>query len=191
MKKEYPPIELTPELKSLVKAVFMAKAWVETVHPIVTGYQRAILEEIGGTDEEGNPVIDPNMSYCLSEEEFRRYSARCDEEAARNKLKHGPECCPLLEAEEVERKAKRALGEYMIPRLPGFGRYTYDDFTSFVYNNDNSIKRDKLGRMMFKRDEMIELILRLLVPQMAEELQQICNHSKVSDVSNIVERYKT
>ena len=41
MQKNKNPLELTPELKSLVKSVVMAKAWVETVHPIVIGYQKA------------------------------------------------------------------------------------------------------------------------------------------------------
>lgn len=173
MQKNKNPLELTPELKSLVKSVVMAKAWVETVHPIVIGYQKAILQEITAVDEEGKPIIDPNLSYLMDDGKAEVYFAKCEEEAAKNNLKHKPECCPLLEAESVERKAKRMLGEYVLPRLPGFEKMTFDTLVRFAKNDDDSIKRDKLGRMMFKSDEMIDLILSFLVPQMTDELEDL------------------
>lgn len=173
MQKNKNPLELTPELKSLVKAVVAAKAWVETVHPIVVGYQKAILQEIGAVDEEGRPITDPNLSYLMDDGKAKVYFARCEEEAAKNNLKHKPECCPLLEAESIERKAKRELCEYVLPRLPGFEKMTFDTLVRFAKNADDSIKRDKLGRMMFKSDEMVDLVLSFLVPQMADELKDL------------------
>lgn len=167
------PIELTPELKSLVKSVVMAKAWVEAVHPIVTGYQKAILQEISAVDDKGNPITDPNLSYLMDNKKAKVYFARCVEEAAKKKLKHELDCCPLLEAETLERKAKRALEEYVLPKLPGFEKVTHTTLGRFAKNADGSIKKDKQGRMMFKSDEIIELVLKFLVPQMADELEEL------------------
>lgn len=173
MQKTKNPIELTPELRSLVKSVVMTKAWVESIHPIVTGFQKAILQEIGATDNEGKPITNPDLSYRMDDEKAKIYFARCIEEIAKKNLKHEPDCCPLLEAETLEREAKRALGEYMIPKIPGFKNMTYDSLNRFAKNADGSIKKDKLGRMMFKSDEMIELCLKFLVPQMTDELMEL------------------
>lgn len=175
MRKNMNPYELTPELRSLIKSVVTTKVWVETVHPIVTGYQKAILKEIDATDNEGKPITDPRMSYRMDDAKAEIYFARCVEEADKKKLRHEPDCCPLLEAENLERKAKKALGEYMIPRLPGFENMTYDNFHRFAENEDGDVKRDKLGRMMFKSDELIEISLRLFVPRMADELMELTN----------------
>lgn len=166
-------IELTPELKSLVKSVVMAKAWVEVVHPIVVGYQKAVLQEINAVDPDGVPIVNPDYAFQMDEEKAQIYFRRCDEEAAKNKLEHDPECCPLLEAESAERDAKRALAQYMIPRLPGCEKLTYDNFNHYAREADGSFKRDKLGRLMFNSDELIDLILKLVGLQMADELKDL------------------
>lgn len=67
MKQNKYLIELTPELRSLVKTLVMAKAWVESVHPIVTGYQKHILKEIGAVDEKGRPITNPLMDFSMNE----------------------------------------------------------------------------------------------------------------------------
>ena len=165
------PIELTPELKSLVKATVHTMAWVETVYPIVTGYQKTILKELNAMDDENNLITEPKYSFRLSEELAKVYFSRCEEEAERNNLVHKLGCCPLLEAETAEKVAKRALGEYMLPRLPGFEKCKYEDLLSISHDSDGKVKRDKLNRYIFKSDELIDIILRFIVPQMHNELK--------------------
>lgn len=165
--------ELTPELRSLVKTLVMAKAWVESVHPIVTGYQKHILKEIGAVDEKGEPITNPLMDFSMDEGLFKIYSARCVEEAARNGLQHEPECCPLLEAESLEREAKRAFGTYIISKLPGCESMSYDDLNGFLKDADGKIKKDKLGRYMFQTELVVDAGLKILVPQMADELEEL------------------
>lgn len=169
MKKQTISFELTSELKSLVKAVVAAKLWIEVVYPIVTGYQRAILMEIGAVDNKGIPITDPKRFYLMDDEKVIIYLARCSEEADKHQLRHKPECCPLIEAESHERRAKRAFCEYIIPKLPGYEHVTYDSLNRFSKNADGSVKEDKLGRKMFIKDEIIEFVLKGLAPQIVNE----------------------
>lgn len=161
-------LELTPELKEMVKAVVHAMAWVETVRPVVIGYQTSILKEIGAADGEGNPIVTPERSYLLDEEKTGIYFSRCDEEAARNNLLHKPDCCPLLEAMSLEREAKRALVGHVLPLLPGFEMITPDRLQMLSKTRDGKLKRDRFGRLVNKEDELVELILKFTVPQIPE-----------------------
>lgn len=173
MKQNKFSIELTPELRSLVKSVIMAKAWVESIHPIVTGYQKDILKEIGAVNEKGEPITNPLMDFSMDEELFKIYFGRCAEEAARNGLQHEPECCPLLEAESLEREAKRAFGTYIFSKLPGCGDISYGSLNGFLKDADGKIKKDKLGRYMFQTELVVDAGLKILVPQMRDELEQL------------------
>lgn len=173
MKQNKFSIELTPELRSLVKSVIMAKAWVESIHPIVTGYQKDILKEIGAVNEKGEPITNPLMDFSMDEELFKIYFGRCAEEAARNGLQHEPECCPLLEAESLEREAKRAFGMYIFSKLPGCGGISYGSLNGFLKDADGKIKKDKLGRYMFQTELVVDAGLKILVPQMRDELEQL------------------
>lgn len=173
MKQNKFSIELTPELRSLVKSVIMAKAWVESIHPIVTGYQKDILKEIGAVNEKGEPITNPLMYFSMDEELFKIYFGRCAEEAARNGLQHEPECCPLLEAESLEREAKRAFGTYIFSKLPGCGDISYGSLNGFLKDADGKIKKDKLGRYMFQTELVVDAGLKILVPQMRDELEEL------------------
>lgn len=173
MKQNEFSIELTPELRSLVKSAIMSKVRVEFIHPIVTEYQKDILKEIGAVDEKGEPITNPLMDFSMDEELFKIYFARCVEEAARNGLQHDPECCPLLEAESLEREAKRAFGTYILSKLPGCGDISYDSLNGFLKDADGKIKKDKLGRYMFQTELVVDAGLKILVPQMADELEEL------------------
>ena len=173
MKQNKFSIELTPELRSLVKSVIMAKAWVESIHPIVTGYQKDILKEIGAVNEKGEPITNPLMDFSMDEELFKIYFGRCAEEAARNGLQHEPECCPLLEAESLEREAKRAFGTYIFSKLPGCGDISYGSLNGFLKDAEGKIKKDRLGRYMFQTELVVDAGLKILVPQMRDELEQL------------------
>lgn len=59
----------------------------------------------------------------------------------------------------------------MLPRLPGFEKCKYEDLLSFSHDSDGKVKRDKLNRYIFKSDELIDIILRFIVPQMHNELK--------------------
>ncbi len=173
MKQNKFSIKLTSELRSLVKSVIMAKAWVESIHPIVTGYQKDILKEIGAVNEKGEPITNPLMDFSMDEELFKIYFARCAEEAARNGLQHEPECCPLLEAESLEREAKRAFGTYILSKLPVCGDISYGSLNGFLKDADGKIKKDKQGRYMFQTELVIDAGLKILVPQMRDELEEL------------------
>lgn len=173
MKQNKFSIELTPELRSLVKSVIMAKAWVESIHPIVTGYQKDILKEIGAVNEKGEPITNPLMDFSKDEELFKIYFGRCAEEAARNGLQHEPECCPLLEAESLEREAKRAFGTYIFSKLPGCGDISYGSLNGFLKDANGKIKKDRLGRYMFQTELVVDAGLKILVPQMRDELEEL------------------
>lgn len=162
-------LELTPELKKQVITVLHARAWLETVRPIVTGYQKAILKELGAVDENGRPILKPEDAYLLDERMSAVYFTRCDEEAAKNNLVHKPECCPLLEAESLERATRRELIDHVLPLLPGFEMITSDQLQTLSKTKEGKLKRDKSGRLMNKGDELVELILKFTVPQIPED----------------------
>lgn len=162
-------LELTPKLKKQVIAVLHARAWLETVRPIVTGYQKAILKELGAVDENGRPILNPEDAYLLDERMSDVYFTRCDEEAAKNNLVHKPECCPLLEAKSLERATRWELIDHVLPLLPGFEMITSDQLQTLSKTKEGKLKRDKSGRLMNKGDELVELILRFTVPQIPED----------------------
>lgn len=167
-------IPLPPELKSWIKAYVLARITVEVLHPIVRGYQAEILKEIKAVSEKtGEPVTSDKDTYLMSEDQFKIYLKRCDEEAAKNKFGHKPDCCPLLEAEGTERQCKQGLCDCLLPMIPGYNGITYSDLTQFAKDEKGEIKRDKLGRYMFLFDNIIELCLTIFVPQMAEELKEL------------------
>ncbi len=161
--------ELTPELKKRVIAVLHARAWLETVRPIVTGYQKAILKELGAVDENGRPILNPDDAYLLAGRMSDVYFARCNEEAAKNSLVHKPECCPLLEAESLERATRRELIDHVLPLLPGFEMITSGQLQMLSRTKDGKLKQDKSGRFVNKGDELVELILKFTVPQIPED----------------------
>lgn len=162
-------LEIIPELKKRVIAVLYAKAWLETVKPIVTGYQKAILKELGAMDENGRPILNPEDAYLLDERMSDIYFTRCDEEAAKNNLVHKPECCPLLEAESFVRATRWELIDLVLPLLPGFEMITSDQLQTLSKTKEGKLKRDKSGRLVNKGDELVELILRFTVPQIPED----------------------
>lgn len=167
-------IPLTPELKSWIKAYILARVRVEVLHPIVRGYQAEILKEIKAVNKEtGEPITDSEYTYLMDDNQFEIYLQRCDDEAAKRGFEHDPECCPLLEAETIERECKRELCECLLPMIPGYAGIKFSDLIQYVKDEKDEIKRDKLGRSMFLFDSIIELCLKMYVPQMKEELREL------------------
>jgi len=106
------------------RAVFTAMAFVETIRPVVEGYQREILNMmqahiapkniIRGRQDE--IILDPENTYLMEEKDFTKYIDECHIAAQ----KHGftvPEKgdCPLLIAKNNLRKARHLLIETMEP----------------------------------------------------------------------------
>ena len=106
------------------RAVFTAMAFVETIRPVVEGYQREILNMmqahiapkniIRGRQDE--IILDPENTYLMEEKDFTEYIDECHIAAQ----KHGftvPEkgYCPLLIAKHNLTKAKHLLIETMEP----------------------------------------------------------------------------
>jgi len=116
LKLKNPPKHLI----SLAKTVFKTMAFVQTIRPIVEGYQREILEAekypyadkhiTRGRVNCSNYVSDPKQDYQMSDANFKLYMAQCRTKQAKAGLKTDhPDFCPLLVAEELQRKAENCF----------------------------------------------------------------------------------
>lgn len=122
---------ITHEMVEAANAVCMAKAFVQTVRPIVEGYQKEILarhqfpnngdlemhEKHGQMDQFVFKVIlDPSESFLLSDADFNTYDNECQEAAKKSGLKVEREGnCPLLEAESILVKANGVFVDLIQP----------------------------------------------------------------------------
>ena len=152
---------ITPEIVDAAAELIAAKAVVETVKPIVRGYQQAILEahqwriarkwvEKGCQDI---VILDPDLAFELEEEDFQIYLAEVNEARKQAGLHvESEDHCPLLVAEYNENKAKWKLAELMKP-IVGFGL------------NDVLCRKDGLERSK----KYIDILLGLLMPYVTGE----------------------
>lgn len=148
---------ITADMKKAAELVFVAMAWTETVRPIVEGYQRLILEDmqapVAATWSErvrGDQKIitNPEHTYLMEEGDFAIYLARTKEERDQAGLHVDNDVfCPLLVAEDMQRKAERVLVEAMQP-LTGIS------FDRLICSR-NGIENKK---------KYLDLTLRLLAP---------------------------
>jgi len=142
--KEFKP---TSEMLAAARAVFVAMACVETVKPVVRGYQQKILDEMKPVSKmTGLVITEPGLSYQMADRDFGVYHARCNEARKVAGLHvDSDEYCPLLVAKELLRKARRVLVDVMEPVT--------------------KIKADNLYVMpTAKCNEFVELTLKLLAP---------------------------
>lgn len=103
------------------ETVFAAMAMLETIRPIVTGYQSGILLEgqwkvrPEWAGRCGSKVIlDPNLSYLMSEADFADYDARCKTARKASGLRvEDEDNCPLCVAEHFLVLAQHALIDAM------------------------------------------------------------------------------
>jgi len=129
--------KVTTAMVSKGAALMAAKAAVQTIEPVVTAYQKEVLSRNQWTNKgeverhllrlatkgadidihvEERVITDPRHTYQLSDQDFDCYllQVRVEQEKAGLKTE-SPEHCPLLVAEEVERKACREFLESMSP----------------------------------------------------------------------------
>ena len=167
-------ISVADELKGHTKTLLQTMALVQMIHPKVRKYQKAILKEIEAKDKyTGEAITDPNLDYLMSDDQAKLYFRRCHEEADKEGLPHKPDGCPLLEVEDMERDAKRFFCECVLPYIPQMEGLTYDDLLEFAKDTSGNDKKDNLGRYMFEADELIDLVLNHIIPQLDEkELKQ-------------------
>jgi hypothetical protein len=103
-------IRATPEQVKAGIAVFSAMVLVDTLRPIVEGYQARILTEIGCSH------VSVKNSYLLPDQAFASFIARCHEERDLAGLPvDNPDQCPLLVAQHALVKAEHALVDVMEP----------------------------------------------------------------------------
>jgi hypothetical protein len=127
---------ITDEMIHCASVFVAAKAMVQTISPIVTGYQTEILRKRQFTNkgaiERGRKkaeargvavitipvevILDPDLTYNLSEDDFEIYQSDCRIEQAKNGLvTETPEQCPLLVAESLCRNARNLFIDSMEP----------------------------------------------------------------------------
>lgn len=145
---------ITDGMIKAAEAVFVCMAAVETIKPIVTGYQVKVLEEEKYSYSEkassrrgttyADYISNPDHTYMMSDEDFAHYMKRTrEEQAAAGLVTESPEHCPLLVAEHNVVKAENLLMD------------TLECLTE--------IKRDEIWNMEHRR-EYIKISLKLLAP---------------------------
>lgn len=134
-----PPV-ISPVLLSAVKAHLMAKAYTESIRPIVEGYQIDILKKHQfpykegklmalGIAQTGDPaqdcVLNPKHAYLMHDTDAEVFFAEIEE--AKKAYSFGKDleegCCPLLVAENLQLQALRV----MIDEAAYITGFRYDD----------------------------------------------------------------
>lgn len=150
--KEIKSFRPSGEQIKFAELLLMAQAVVETIRPIVEGYQKEILAKHGFTNQKTverfahrgtapvEVIHDPQRSFELSDDDFAIYLKECNEaRLAAGLHTDDPNHCPLLVAENLHRQAQRAFMESMesftginVDALIGIndGIKKYDDFTA-------------------------------------------------------------
>lgn len=148
----------TKEMIQAAEAVLMAKAYVETIRPIVRAYQSKVLDIYRFTNKKELEIInkcgrmadhikeevitDPKDSWKLSDQDFQIYLRDTKEERDKAGLKvDKDDQCPLLVAEYLLCQAEGNLIDQMEPIT--------------------KIKRDQLWNLKH-RAKLIDLSLKLL-----------------------------
>lgn len=149
----------TSDMIRAAETVFRCMAMVQTIKPIVKGYQQKILdyEKYEYSEKHQNRrgmertdwIKDPNLTYLMNDSDFKHYLKRCNEERIKAKLHvEKEEYCPLLVAEHMLVLAQNALIDIMEPVT--------------------TIKRDQVYNMEH-RDKLIDLTLKLLAPYVSKK----------------------
>lgn len=149
----------TQAMLMAANALVLAMANRDYVEPIVIGYQKRILErnqfkydpqwvDNGRIDspKSHDVILDPKISYLLSESDFQKYLEECDRERIAANLVLVPPCdCPLLHARLQVSQAENDL----VATMEGI---TDINVTAF-----RTIK-------LASQAQLVDLTLRLLAP---------------------------
>ncbi len=126
------PPKLTPQLKETAMQLLAAIIAEQETDEKVTTYEKAILAETPycvrpDYPDAGARILDPELAYNMSDDDFLRYEAQCQAAHIANGFYTNGETCPRLMAQEDRRQARRNFinaGAY----LTG-GQLTYDRIT--------------------------------------------------------------
>lgn len=156
--------KITEELKSLALTYLKAKAYADTIRPVVVGYEKEVLARHnftiaprwlkyeGRRKREPRVILDPKDTYLLRDEDAKIYFEEVHEEHIKHGFKVKKDYCPLLIAENNARKVLKAFCEasyYLVKNV--MSRDKFDDLLCCVYGVD-------------KYDRYANLTLKLVVP---------------------------
>lgn len=158
-------VEFTPtaDMVQAASTLVQAMAIEQTTRPIVEEYQKAILQErewlarpelsqrraIGPSER----IVDPKLSYLMSESDFGQYDALCKAARVKSGLSvEKPDHCPLLEAETWVRQAQF----HLIESLSGITGITGARAVTLLTE---------------KYAELVDISLRLLAPFVEKSLR--------------------
>lgn len=101
------------EQKQAARKALQAIAKTNRIRPIVEGYQIKVLKEmqVFDADDDTILIVNPKYAWTMSDENFKIYVSKCNEEAKKVGLYVDEERCSLLIAETEEREAKRELAK--------------------------------------------------------------------------------
>jgi len=131
---KFTPNDITPEMIKAAEMIFAAKAFVETIKPVVIGYQEKILKkhkfrQAAEWSEYNDRIQLPDVitrvqdAFLMSDEDFKIYPAECNEERKKAGLKvEKEEHCPLCVAEHILSQAESHLIDLFTP-LTGISDY--------------------------------------------------------------------
>jgi len=105
------------EMLESAEVVFLSMAYVETIKPIVENIQKKVLNKHKfkvakkyRNYEKDKIITEEKYSYLMSNEDFKIYHNECRTLEDEKGLKvSNPEFCPLLVAENEQRKAENLL----------------------------------------------------------------------------------
>ncbi len=152
------PGKFTPTATQIrcAQELMVARAFEDTIRPIVEGYQHAILakhqfkravkwgEQV---DPEGDVITDSKRVYLLNDADLQVYVAECQVAQEAHGLKVArPGNCPLLEAQSARIGAENVL------------------LQAWKDDPDFSALADSGSQTVALRDRAIELTLNLLAP---------------------------
>lgn len=107
------------EMIAAAKNVIECRAIVQSVKPRVEKIQSDVLAAIGAKDEEGQPITDPKLSYMIADDFAEAFYSSLDLEYKNAGFNVEPGYCPLLVAEDMERKAVRHMNKVAEKLYPG------------------------------------------------------------------------
>lgn len=148
-----------PDNVKVVRTLFAAVAYCETVRDVVVPKQKEILGFYRWTvsqelrDRRGfgdEPVLEPKRSYLLSEDDFRIYDSEMQNFYKESGFKNPPGHCPLLIAESTVREVKRHVANFLEPY--------------FGFNYDKLIT----GRLSETADKYFQLIMEVFAEKVKE-----------------------
>lgn len=156
----------SPELIRSCENAVAAKAHVETIRPIVEGYQRAILADgdyqmcnvwhesmtKGKIDPGNSRITEPERSYLLAAADAERYHKACNQAAKDAGLGVSKEGnCPLLEAKHLLVHAENELLE------------------AFASDMDEKVFAEPM--LLDHREKLLDIIFGLVIPHIGDAKQ--------------------